>query len=97
MKLNAITFNENLIVIFRADKIFNKHTRDIVERRRPARSEYRYEIEKEIFYLLNKKRIDDEIEFFGNAFFPLASSYEAHEKSRYDALVRAFDKCSNLQ
>ena len=96
MKLNAVPYNENLIVIFRADKPFNESTHDLVARRSPARSEYRYEVEKEIFYLLDKKRIDDEIEYFGHAFFPLASD-EAHEKSRDDSILRVLHECGILQ
>nr|WP_278434124.1 hypothetical protein [Brucella anthropi] len=96
MKLNAVTYNENLIVIFRADECFNESTRHLIETRSPARSEYRYEIEKERFYLSNKSRIDEEIEFFGHAFFPL-TSYEKREKSRREVIARVLDECGILQ
>ncbi|WP_152848717.1 hypothetical protein [Brucella intermedia] len=91
MKLNAVPYDENLIIIFRADECFNAQTRHIIEMRPATSSEYLYEVDTERFYISNQKRIDDEIKHFGHAFFPLAS-YEANEKSRRKTIKKVLDE-----
>ncbi|MDH0123273.1 hypothetical protein ABE562_04745 [Brucella intermedia] len=91
MKLNAVPYNENLIIIFQADKEFDEKTRQVLEMRPSINSEYLFDIQNEQFYLVNQKRIDDEIEYFGHSFFPLAS-YEANEKSRHKTIKKVLDE-----
>jgi len=90
MKLNAVWYNENLILIFK-DENFNEKTRQILEERPSRGSEYLYDIQQEKFYLSYQKRIDDEIDFFGHSFFPLAS-YEANEKNRHATITKVLDE-----
>lgn len=90
MKLNAVWYNENLILIFKAEN-FNEKTRQILEECFSGRSEYLYDIQQEKFYLSYQKRIDDEIESLGHSFFPLAS-YEANEKSRRETITKVLNE-----
>lgn len=96
MKLNAVPYDENLIMIFRADECFNAQTRHIIEMLPATSSEYLYEVDTERFYISNQKRIDDEIKHFGHAFFPLRS-YKEREKSRHEVILRVLNECGILQ